>query len=81
MKVALSSIVSRFEISKKLQQLERDIMKFIDDNLEVLNDSFYNIICKLNERYEENFDIEYSKEEIEVFMILILMKREEKIYE
>ena len=60
---------------------EKDIIKYINENNKFLEDNLNNIIDKLYKKYKEKFDMEYSDEEIKSFLILILMKREEEMYE
>ena len=79
--VALSSVVSNLSISKDLQKLEQEIIGFINNNITVLDTNFENVIKVLYEKYKDKFNIEYSEEEIKAFIILILMKREEEMYE
>lgn len=79
--VALSSIVQKVDSSSTLKRLEKEIIKYIENNNEILEDNLENIIEELYEKYKEKFDIEYSIYEIKSFLILILMKREEEMYE
>ena len=79
--IALSSVVQKINESNNLKKMEKKIIKYINDNIDILEDSLENIIETLNERFKREFDIEYSKEEIKSFIILILMKREEEMYE
>lgn len=79
--VALSSIVQKINFSNALQKIEKETIEFININNKFLEDSFNNIIEQLYIKYKEKFDIEYSDEEIKSFFILILMKREEEMYE
>ena len=79
--VALSSVVSNLSISNDLQKLEQEIIGFINNNITVLDTNFENVIKVLYEKYKDKFNIEYSEEEIKAFIILILMKREEEMYE
>ena len=78
---ALSSIVMRLDKSNNLQKLENEIVVFIDKNINILEDNLENVMEYIYDIYSEKFDIEYSKEEIKSFIILILMKREEEMYE
>lgn len=79
--VALSSVVQKINISNMLKKMEKEIIKYINNNNKILDDSLNNIIDKLHKKYKEKFGIEYSDEEIKSFLILILMKREEEMYE
>lgn len=79
--VALSSIVSNLNISKNLKKIEQEIITFIDNNIDVLDNNFENVVLSLYEKYKDKFNIEYSEDEIKAFIILILMKREEEMYE
>lgn len=79
--VALSSIVQKLNISKKLKELESEIIKSINQDTNILENNLENIVNILYEKYKNKFDIEYSKDEIKSFIILILMKREEEMYE
>lgn len=79
--VALSSIVQKVDLSSTLKKLEKEIIKYIENNNEILENNLENIIEELYKKYKEKFDIEYSIYEIKSFLILILMKREEEMYE
>lgn len=79
--VALSSIVQKINFSNTLKKIEKEIIKYINENNKFLEDNLNNIIDKLYKKYKEKFDMEYSDEEIKSFLILILMKREEEMYE
>lgn len=79
--VALSSIVQKMNLSSTLKRLEKEIIEYINGNVEILENNLNIIIDTLYQKYKEKFDIEYSDEEIKSFLILILMKREEEMYE
>ena len=81
MLVALTSVVKKIDLSKELKRLEKDIIKFINDNNNVLKNKLNIVIDTLYENYREKFSIEYSDDEVRSFLILILMKREEEMYE
>ena len=81
MMIALSSVVQKINISNILKKMEKEIIEYINNNNKLLEDSLNNIIDKLYKKYKEKFEIEYSDEEIKSFLILILMKREEEMYE
>ena len=79
--VALSSIVQKMNSSNMLKKLEKEIVKYINNNVEILENNLCNIVETLYIKYKEKFEVEYSDEEIKSFLILILMKREEEMYE
>lgn len=79
--VALSSIVQKMNSSNTLKKLEKEIVKYINNNVEILENNLCNIVETLYLKYKEKFEVEYSDEEIKSFLILILMKREEEMYE
>ncbi len=81
MLVALTSVVKKIDLSKELKRIEKDIIKFINDNNNVLKNKLNIVIDTLYENYREKFSIEYSDDEVRSFLILILMKREEEMYE
>ena len=68
-------------LEETLKKIEKEIIEYINANNESLEDNLSNIIDKLYKKYKGKFDIEYSNEEIKSFLILILMKREEEMYE
>ena len=67
--------------SNTLKKLEKEIVKYINNNVEILENNLCNIVETLYLKYKEKFEVEYSDEEIKSFLILILMKREEEMYE
>lgn len=79
--VALSSIVQKMNASNTLKKLEKEIVKYINNNVEILENNLCSILEILYIKYKEEFAVEYSDEEIKSFLILILMKREEEMYE
>ena len=81
MLVALTSVVKKIDLSKELKRIEKDIIKFINENNNVLKNKLNIVIDTLYENYREKFSIEYSDDEVRSFLILILMKREEEMYE
>ena len=81
MLVALTSVVKKIDLSKELKRIEKDIIKFINENNNVLKNKLNIVIDTLYENYREKFSIEYSDDEVRSFLILILMKREEQMYE
>ena len=81
MKNALASIVQKLNFSSELKKREKEIIEYINKNIEILNDSFGNIISRLYEIFKDKFNMEYSEEEVKSFLVLILMKREEEMYE
>lgn len=81
MLVALSSIVSTYNTDKRIQKIEKEIIDFLNNNNDSLSTNLKNVIIDLKEKYKKGFNIEYSNDEIEAFIVLILMKREEEMYE
>ena len=79
--VSLTSVVKKIDLSKELKRIEKDIIKFINENNNVLKNKLNIVIDTLYENYREKFSIEYSDDEVRSFLILILMKREEEMYE
>lgn len=79
--VALTSVVKKIDLSKELKRIEKDIIKFINENNDVLKNKLNVVIDTLYENYRGKFSIEYSDDEVRSFLILILMKREEEMYE
>ena len=72
--VALSSIVQKMNASNTLKKLEKEIVKYINNNVEILENNLCSILEILYIKYKEEFAVEYSDEEIKSFLILILMK-------
>lgn len=79
--LGLSSIVSKLNYSDELREKEKNIISFINNNKNILNDRIDNVISILYKKYMYEFNVEYSEDEIQALIILILMKREEGMYE
>ena len=81
MKTSLSFIVLKINSSTELKEKEKEIIEYINNNEDLLDDNLERIIEKLYEKFRSSFNIEYSEENIKSFLVFILMKREEEMYE
>lgn len=81
MKVALSNLLSYLQVSIELQQLEVIIVDFIKSCFEKLPEDFNDCVAFLYEKFKLNFSVEYSDVEIHVFIVLLLKRFEEGVYD
>ena len=77
----ISFVVIELNKNLILNSLKEKIIKYIDDNIDKLNDEFEEIVNKLLQEFEAEFPIEYSKYEKMALFILLLAKYKEDINE
>lgn len=81
LKVALVRVIELLSKSKEMQLKEQQIVDFLFANIDDLPDYTDNIIDFLLSNFKNTFSIEYSDNEIYVFLLLILFKWEDGKYE
>jgi hypothetical protein len=81
MKVALAKLITYLQTSKELQAKQKDIAAYLIANCEQLPNDFEQCIDELLCRFGTIFSPEYSKFEIYIFMVLILKRFEEGVYD
>ena len=77
----ISFVVIELNKNLILNSLKEKIIKYIDDNIDKLNDEFEEIVNKLLQEFEAEFPIEYSKYEKMALFILLLAKYKEDLNE
>lgn len=80
-KAAFAKMFPDIQTSKELQTIEKEIGKYIVKTLDELPDDFKCCIDTLISKFGASFPVEYSKHEIHVFIILILKRFEEGVYD
>lgn len=77
LKTALVHILEASVRSNELRNKEREISSYIDSNIENLPEEFEEIIDVLLQNFGDCFSVEYTREQIYVFLILILKRWED----
>lgn len=77
LKTALFHILEASVKSNELKRKEKEISSYIDKNIEDLPDDFEGIIDALIQNFSNSFSVEYTREQIYVFLILILKRWED----
>lgn len=77
LKTALVHIVEASVRSNELRDKEQEIYSYIDNNIENLPEDFEEIIDVLLQNFGDSFSVEYTREQIYVFLILILKRWED----
>lgn len=77
LKTALVHILEASVRSNELKNKEREISSYIDSNIENLPEEFEEIIDVLLQNFVDSFSVEYTREQIYVFLILILKRWED----
>lgn len=78
---ALTSVVKKILCDEELKENENKILLYIRKNRNVMEDNIENVIEVIYDEFSNKFDIIYSEDEIRAFIILILYKLREGIYE
>ena len=78
---ALTSVVKKILCDEELKENENKILLYIKKNRNVMEDNIENVIEVIYDEFSNKFDIIYSEDEIRAFIILILYKLREGIYE
>lgn len=81
MKVAFAKLITDLQTSKELQAKEKDIAVYLIENYGQLPNDFEQCIDVLIGKFETVFSPEYSKIEIYIFVVLILKRSEEGVYD
>lgn len=81
LKSALTKMTSSLSKSKPLQNIETTLAGYIKNNLDVLNGDTIDIAEVLYKHFENEFSIEYNKNEIISFILLVMMRIEEGVYD
>lgn len=77
LKTALVHILEASVKSNELRSKEKEISSYIDNNIDNLPDDFEDIIDVLLQNFGNSFSVEYTREQIYVFLILILKRWED----
>jgi len=81
MNIALARLIKDLHTSKELEVNEKKIAEYIISNIDNLPDDFEECVNLLLSRFGNSFSPEYSKVEIYIFMLLILKRFEEGVYD
>ena len=81
MNLALAKLMRDLYISKELERMERIIASYILVSIESLPSDFEKCVDILLANFGSDFSPEYSKVEIYVFIVLILKRFEEGVYD
>lgn len=83
MNAALARILASLQESKQLRQIEHEIGDYLitTDEASMLPASFEDCIEQIVEKFKEHFTIEFSKDDIRIFIVLILKRFEEGVYD
>lgn len=81
LKSALVNVVEDLFASKELKRKEKEIAEFLTKNIDNIPDSLEDTIEILLLKFEKTFSLEYSKNDIYVFVLLILYRWEDGKYE
>lgn len=81
MKVAFAKMFPDLQISKELQSKEKEIGSYIVKSIDELPDSFEGCVDALISKFGALFPVEYTRLEVYVFIILILKRFEEGVYD
>lgn len=81
MKVAFAKLITDLQASKEIQAKQKDIADYLIENCEQLPNDFEQCIDGLICKFGTVFSLEYSKVEIYIFMVLILKRFEEGVYD
>jgi hypothetical protein len=80
LKTALVHILEATVKSNELRNKEKEISSYIDTNTDNLPDDFEGIIDILIQEFGDSFSVEYTRDQIYVFLILILKRWEDGKY-
>ena len=81
MKVAFAKLISDLQTSKELQVREKNIAEYLVESCEQLPNDFEQCVDELICKFAAGFSPEYSKVEIYMFVVLILKRFEEGVYD
>lgn len=81
MKIAFAKLITDLQISKELQTKQKNIAAYLIENCEQLPNDFEQCIEELIGKFGTGFSVEYSNKEIYVFLVLILKRFEEGVYD
>ena len=80
MKKAVAKVLQYLNNSKEIQNKEKEIFKYIQENNEILENSEEKVIDVVLEKIGDNFSTIYTEEEKRVLIMIILEKYEEGLY-
>lgn len=78
---ALAQIVQDLTFNKSLMNLELDLSRYISHHLDEMNKDIVDIIKELYQLFAGNFDPEYNQYNKQAFIIYVLAKYQEGLYE
>lgn len=81
LKTSLSQVVQELTFNKSLINLENTIANYILTHLDEFNENIAQTISELYKLFSGNFNIEYNSYDKQAFIIFILAKMQEGLYE
>jgi hypothetical protein len=80
MKKAIAKVLQYLNNSKEIENKEKEIFNFIQENIEILENCEEKVIDIVLEKFEKSFSTIYTEEEKRVLIMIILEKYEEGLY-
>ncbi len=81
MKAAFAKMFPDLQTSKELQSKEKEIAGYVVKMFDELPDNFEDCVDALINKFGASFSLEYTKLEVYVFIVLILKRLEEGVYD
>lgn len=80
-KNALTSIINKIRVDIKLQKLEKVVVEYLQEHCNEFNVTIFELIDILYFQFKDKFPVGYQINEQKAFILLIIKKLEEGIYE
>ena len=80
MKKAVAKILQYLSSSKEIQNIGNEILRYIEENDRILDNSEERVIDNIFNMFENNFSKIYTEEEKRVLVMIMLEKYEEGLY-
>lgn len=80
MKKAVAKILQYLSSSKEIQNIGNEILRYIEENNEILDNSEERVIGNVFNMFENKFSKIYTEEEKRVLVMIMLEKYEEGLY-
>ncbi len=80
MKKAVAKILQYLSSSKEIQNIGNEILRYIEENNEILDNSEERVIDNVFNMFENKFSKIYTEEEKRVLVMIMLEKYEEGLY-
>ena len=80
MKKAVAKILQYLSSSKEIQNIGNEILRYIEENNEILDNSEERVIDNVFNMFENKFSKIYTEEEKRVLVMIMVEKYEEGLY-